>query len=1549
MPNQNDFDNSDRYNPSEEAARSLLDRERNASNTDNLTPRQQRKLDRKLASADEQMRGYDPNSDDNLKNIDDARQREAALNSGFYTGRGGAEKQKTSNIKAIMKKRGPLAAILTVGLGLPTILTILFSPAMLLQQLAEVMTGEFNDQLAALDVRSTLLLKKKYSAELTKGICDPVSIRCKYQTIREGSGLAKRLRNAGIEIEGEKSLIPGRIKPTHFIYDGNRIPANKLLENAKTNPNLRSALRKGYDPIYAAFSDKNAKSIRGILGLKKSSSVKSSTDVDDMNEDLKEVAAGTDEIPPDGKKLTDTGEKDANGDPIWEDSDGNTYNDEQANRINNSIDQGFDRAKLANKVSKTAIKSSLKGALTVSAMGAGAVDSACTAWTMIRVAGFAAKQYQQLQLIRYGYEFVKIAHKQKYGDLTAEEMNFFGDKLTSTNSDGKAAMDSAGYRFAAYGDAFNPGTFNVSSSKNAADNEEAAKQVLLQNEQSRYVNGQLLNQNVMSQLISYISKGSNNVDAADKVCKFTKSWKGQALVFGLAATGLIVGIASGGLSLGAGAALQGAASVTISIALALLQPKLIDMAKGEVIKGDENGNETGNAITSGMGAYNARTAQSRGLRPATETAYASYTQETNRVAAEYAEQERSSLSPFDPTSRHTFLGSIMAEVLPYTSKQSTIGTSIVASTSLIGRTMASLVGSKTAKAASPDKYSQCDDVEYQKYNLAADPFCNVRYALPGLSTDSEAVLDKMIAGGYVTETDPTPLGDYKTYVENCITRTASIGESFNEDGGSINDGGECVIGKGGANEARNTMFAQFYIDTSIEEGMEEDFEDAAVVADTPSMTFRGATFNILHYPDGDWQARLKKSVETLEKNSVDIAGLQEARPQQQDLFKKADYGGDVYDMYPTKATNGQGPDENPDSVVIWNKSKYELVEGRQKAIKYDGGERKVNIVKLKNIENGANGPEFYVLNTHDPIDDRATSEGGPQNRYDNNKLYMETIRNELEGYPVFFAGDFNSKFTVEASGNKPLNGSRDNLAYCMLTQDDILVHASDSQQGKTGCTSEKDVLGRNDVDHIFISSTMKASNYSMAPRGSNGGDHDMVYADIEIPGGSESSGAGSTFVIGTYNQKNAISEAQHEGAMKNIVDAKMDVVGTQETSNPKFSRYKDYLGKKGYAAFPSTGPDRVNQTCASSQAIFYNKSKFTFLKGAFIEYPRYPYPPADCGGGEKTTSSHNEQGLPKVWTNTPVAWLQDSVTRQTVIVINTHGVANVKLSDGTQPAKSRYRAAQIFVQEIQKLKTENPGVPIFFTGDFNEGTNVRTSGNITYQAKQENLLFCMFAETKLMVSADGPAMKCDKSYSIGGIDYIYTTPEVKTDWVKEIASGGKDSGPPSYTDHPVKYAQVTVPGTGAPGTSPQGWVWPVPSVRTMGTLGWGEKNSDGQAHEGIDIGPKLNATVVAAHAGTVNRVWGATDRCGAYISITATGTPYFAAYQHVNPLSIKVKQGDTVTAGQEIANIGTQGGSTCGSKGFYHLHFSVEKQPGTVSVYDGPTPTSVNPLNFVKP
>lgn len=775
---------------------------------------------------------------ESIKNAESSRQ-------GYWTGNSSSNtstKNKLSSISNIAKKKGPLAALITIGLGLPSIIAILLSPALVIQQFAESLTSEFNDQLAAMDLRSAYLLKKKYSTTFTKGGCGTVTIRCKYQSIREGSGLAKRLNNAGVTIEGNRSIVPGRIKPTHFVFEGKEIKPENLFKEAKNNPSLRKALQKGYDPMYAAFSDRKSSSLRARLGIVRTSNVTSSTDKKKMNDDLKKTASGQNTIPENATKLTPV---DSEGNPIDEqaqrpagyvDENGTKYSVEQGRATNSLIDESIGRGNLADKVGKSATKASLKGALTATAFGAGAVDTACTAWVLIRVAGFAAKQYQQLQLMRYGYEFVKFSHKQKYGDATAEEMEFFADILTKTNSTGKAALDSDGYKFAAYGDVFKPGDFTAETKDLKKDNVSDAdiEKILVKNETSRYVNGQLISTSLMSKIAGFVSASNTaSVKSTDDACGFVKSWKGQALVFGLAAAGAITAFFSAGATVGPGAIAQGAVSIAISVTFALLQPKLIEMAKGEVISGDENGNEAGNAVASGMGGYNAQSSQARGLGVATQNTYSAYKKLSNEVAANYAKNDREERSPFDPTSKNTFIGSIVSSIIPYVTKTQTVGSATMSTLSFISSSFSS-IGFTQKTSANSSKYRQCDDPEYKDRNLAADPFCNLRYAIPvaDLNIDPDEVLDYMLEGGqngaYIKDDDATPLGDYADYVAKCFDRRTSIGDGVTnytdpdkESGGDPGD--ECIIGNGGEFEKRNSMFRLFYIDSSVQEGMEDDF------------------------------------------------------------------------------------------------------------------------------------------------------------------------------------------------------------------------------------------------------------------------------------------------------------------------------------------------------------------------------------------------------------------------------------------------------------------------------------------------------------------------------------------------------------------------------------------------------------------------------------------------------------------------------------------------------------------------------------------------------
>lgn len=283
------------------------------------------------------------------------------------------------------------------------------------------------------------------------------------------------------------------------------------------------------------------------------------------------------------------------------------------------------------------------------------------------------------------------------------------------------------------------------------------------------------------------------------------------------------------------------------------------------------------------------------------------------------------------------------------------------------------------------------------------------------------------------------------------------------------------------------------------------------------------------------------------------------------------------------------------------------------------------------------------------------------------------------------------------------------------------------------------------------------------------------------------------FTIGSYNQKRALSEADHLQAVNNITSFQMDIVGTQETGQPKFDRYKQALYARNYGSYPEQMSQ--NPSCLGAHAIFFNKEKFSLVKGEFFEAPRYPVAPDNCGGGQVLTANHDTEGgkLPRVWTHSPIVWLKENNTGRVIIVINTHNVANVAGAAGTAPAYSRLVSNKIYIEQIERLKAENPGTPIIFTGDFNEGTGVRTSRNVTWQGDVNNLLFCMFAKNGLMKSA-AQAMKCG-GYGIGGVDYIYMTPEVEVEWYKEIEQRQAAS------DHKAIYARLRVPGTSTAGTN----------------------------------------------------------------------------------------------------------------------------------------------------
>ena len=68
-----------------------------------------------------------------------------------------------ANVRAILKKRGPLGLIGVIGLGGGLFGSLLFSPGIMLVQMKEMLVDRFNYQLAGMETRSNIILNKFFT------------------------------------------------------------------------------------------------------------------------------------------------------------------------------------------------------------------------------------------------------------------------------------------------------------------------------------------------------------------------------------------------------------------------------------------------------------------------------------------------------------------------------------------------------------------------------------------------------------------------------------------------------------------------------------------------------------------------------------------------------------------------------------------------------------------------------------------------------------------------------------------------------------------------------------------------------------------------------------------------------------------------------------------------------------------------------------------------------------------------------------------------------------------------------------------------------------------------------------------------------------------------------------------------------------------------------------------------------------------------------------------------------------------------------------------
>lgn len=780
------------------------------------------------------------NSDKNDKtSTDGVRDAEESPDSGWknnFSG-GSSGSSKSGGRFSFFKKKGPLTTIIITLVGGSIGIGGLLSPGLLLLHFKETMVQKFNGQLTSMDIRTNKMLKSKALGGV--GVCgSAVNIKCKYSSMSDAQ--IKKFKKAGIDIdidtEASKSLL-GRKKVKNFVFDGEDVSPSQFTKKLNTDARFRAGVKKAYNPLFAGFTDSIwNKAILKLSISKKGIKLEGVTD----KEKLADIQADT----KNPVTLTDNLEAPKRGDYPDEISYKKAVGDFDKLTAT-ALDLAGEAAASAGDGAETAVKSVTKstvGALFSSIKITGAVDDLCTIYGTTRAIGFAAKTVRAMQLARYAMLFLTIADQIKAGGNPApEDVSYLGSVLTaetkSLGPDGKtmtskAATDSYGYKYAAYGEV-------------GTKMPDTAAQFLA----GGGLTGSLMGvTSVVNQML-----GKN----PDRVCKINNN---IAVQIGSAAVGATAAFFSGGITLTVGGAFKAVGAAAFGVALIYLPALLKDTVAGVVVDSSTVGELAGDAITSGSSGMMGTVASLGGNAPLTIPQAVAYQNLSKKVIAQYAEEDRLAYSPFDISNKNTFMGTVFSKLVPQLVKMSSTSGYLSSISSIVSTSFSSII--PITKAADANEYSICQDYDYQSMNLAADPYCNLAYGIPPddlQGIEPLEVLDKM-NGEIDQETGlPLPGSSYQKFVDTCVNRDNPIGytgDDYSEDSG-IN----CLIND---SNPMNKYYYLYQIDQRVEQGM--DNEEIVATTATDDSGFGPSTPDTTAF-DSKTMKQLAKSI--IDSGNVD--------------------------------------------------------------------------------------------------------------------------------------------------------------------------------------------------------------------------------------------------------------------------------------------------------------------------------------------------------------------------------------------------------------------------------------------------------------------------------------------------------------------------------------------------------------------------------------------------------------------------------------------------------------------------------------------------------
>ena len=454
----------------------------------------------------------------------------------------------------------------------------------------------------------------------------------------------------------------------------------------------------------------------------------------------------------DNEKLVNEGEID---DVELKNQNGPSENyDVSNNEVKNTEDVAQVEASLKSKALKAAA-----AAGEVANYGCAILEGVMSIYTQVSA-------YQSLQFLNLISGFLESVDKVKAGDDTGSPIHEYSTNLTTkadTVYDGqvvkgredKTAMESAGMAW----------LFGKNSVIKADD--PSVKNVNFEN--------------IMSTTSTLFENLGSTMEIYSQ-CGYVKA--GAALADLVSTVVSVVPIIGGGVKLAQitfkavakaaiGVAVQAALYTIIPVAAKNLAKMMIKDAATEWF-----GEDLGNAMVSAPNKYLGGNGTSGGQSPGSEGKVMAYFGARDTVIAQEAEYQRTIRSPFDITSRYTFLGSLAYSIIPL-AYSSGLMTNMSSMSSLVSSSAIAMLPTASAIDTNSVLHSQGSCDLLSSTGAVGDAFCN-----PYIITDVSTM-----------ETSPVAVNDIvrkiggDTTIASVDGKVAELGDNFNSDG-SINKDSE---------------------------------------------------------------------------------------------------------------------------------------------------------------------------------------------------------------------------------------------------------------------------------------------------------------------------------------------------------------------------------------------------------------------------------------------------------------------------------------------------------------------------------------------------------------------------------------------------------------------------------------------------------------------------------------------------------------------------------------------------------------------------------------